>query len=127
MGNAAQQIGSVSHLYKLGIAPIMTECLLQVLHTFWKVHSHIEPCCNRAPKSLRLLHVLIQAVCVCAGPDDIPAGGSTEACGQALFAKDIVEYHGQIVGLIVAKSQVGATFLPCPVANCPALTQIALP
>lgn len=27
--------------------------------------------------------------------------------GQILFAKDKVEYHGQPLGLIVAKSQVG--------------------
>ena len=51
------------------------------------------------------------ACCLSSGPDDIPKGGSTEACGQALFAKDKVEYHGQIVGLIVAKSQVGRSIL----------------
>ena len=41
------------------------------------------------------------------GPDDIPKKGNPEVFGQILFAKDKVEYHGQPLGLIVAKSQVG--------------------
>lgn len=40
------------------------------------------------------------------GPDDIPKKGNPEVFGQILFAKDKVEYHGQPLGLIVAKSQV---------------------
>ena len=44
--------------------------------------------------------------CVDSGPDDIPKSGNPEVFGQILFAKDNVEYHGQPVGLIVAKSQV---------------------
>ncbi|KAL3141630.1 hypothetical protein ABBQ32_004865 [Trebouxia sp. C0010 RCD-2024] len=42
------------------------------------------------------------------GPDDIPKTGCAEVFGQVLFAKDKVEYHGQILGLIVAESQVEA-------------------
>ncbi|DBA80138.1 TPA: hypothetical protein ACH3X2_007614 [Trebouxia sp. C0005] len=42
------------------------------------------------------------------GPDDIPKKGNPEVFGQILFAKDKVEYHGQPLGLIVAKSQVEA-------------------
>ncbi len=45
------------------------------------------------------------------GPDDIPKKGNPEVFGQILFAKDKVEYHGQPLGLIVAKSQVN--HLPC--------------
>ena len=87
--------------------------ILVQLHSRFAIHA--------AQHMLQALHVAIMfadmqhshahaqeiAFCVSTGPDDIPKGGSTEACGQALFARDKVEYHGQIVGLIVAKSQVG--------------------
>lgn len=53
----------------------------------------------------------MQQSIVVTGPDDIPAKGNHEVFGQILFAQDKVEYHGQPLGLIVAKSQVR---LPLP-------------
>lgn len=54
-----------------------------------------------------------------AGPDDIPKTGSSEVFGQVLFAKEKVEYHGQILGLIVAESQVSSKFCVDSTASLP--------
>ena len=55
---------------------------------------------------------LVMVRCLSAGPDDIPKTGSSEVFGQVLFAKEKVEYHGQILGLIVAESQVSNNCAP---------------
>ena len=54
---------------------------------------------------------------------DVPEGGSLMAAGERFFADGTVEFHGQVIGLVVATSQVrcctcGDRLLPagrCPV------------
>ena len=37
---------------------------------------------------------------------DVPEGGSLMAAGERYFAEGMVEFHGQVIGLVVATSQV---------------------
>ena len=49
---------------------------------------------------------LWQASCIPADGRDVPEGGSLMAAGERFFAEGMVEFHGQVIGLVVATSQV---------------------